>query len=125
MDWLPTVPGSPRRPRSAALVALGDERAQQFRDLLLAGGGRVELATHLGEPTLDRGEPGVEVRAEVGQVLAHRVEAGRRSLTEVADLAADLLDIAVGSPSEHASGGRVLGAVLGLLGQLPNPGLHG
>jgi hypothetical protein len=65
--------------------------------LLLPGCGFVEPAAHLGEPCID-------VRPEVGQVLAHRVEHVRVLLPELADLRAHLVHVAVRAAGQHPRG---------------------
>lgn len=101
----------------ALLVTLSDDGVQQVDDLLLAGGSGVEFAAHLGEPVL-------YPVAEVGEVLAGRVEAGRGGLAEVPDLAANLANVAVGPAGQHASGCRVLLAVADAISELPDLGFQ-
>lgn len=101
------------------VVVLADQRVEQVHDLLLTGCCGVELAAYLGEPVV--GPP-----PEVGQVVAHGVEAGRGGLAEVPDLPADLSDVAVSSAGQYAGGCGVLLAVSDALGQLADLGFqHG
>jgi hypothetical protein len=112
-------------------VLLANERVQQAGDLLEASGGAVQPAAHLSKPAINLGEAAfdsftqvVQVFTEVGQVFAHRVEAGRGGLPEVANLASNLLYVAVSAASQHAGGCRVLLAVLDPFGQLADPCLQ-
>ena len=84
---------------------------------MLPGGSGIELAAHFRESVFD-------VRSEVGQVFAHRVETGRGCLAKVPDLSANLCDVAVRSASEHPGGCRVPLAVPHTVGQFPNLGLQ-
>ena len=107
------------------LTTLGDGRVQQVDDLLPASGRGVELAAHLGEPLLRLAEPLLHLAAEVVQVLACRVEAGRGGLAEVPDLSTDLSDVTVSSSGQHARRCRVLLTVADAIGKLPDLGLQG
>jgi hypothetical protein len=115
-----SIPEQPARssPLTTLATLLADERGQQGDDLLLSGGGAVELAAHLGKAVVDLGKAGLELLPEVEEVLAHRVKHPRVLLPELPDLSANLGDVAVGSARQHAGGGRVLLAVAHPFGQL-------
>lgn len=74
---------------------------EEADDLRLSGSGRVELATHLCETSID-------VVAKVDEILAQRIEAGRGGSAEISDLTANLTDISVSATGEYAGGRRVL-----------------
>src|SRR5262249_26247932 len=92
----------------------------------------VELAAHLSEPVVHRDEPAVHFgelvvhprtevgnfRPEVGEVFAHRVEAGGRGPAEIPDLRADLGHVTVSPTSQHPRGCRILLATTNPRGQL-------
>jgi len=99
-------------------VLLADERVQQGDDLLLAGRRGVEFASHLDEAVVYLSETAVHLLPEIGQVLAHGVEAGGGGLAEVPDLGADLGDVAVGAAGQDAGGGGVLADVVHVLADL-------
>src|SRR5262249_38235341 len=61
---------------------------------------------------------------EVGEVLAHRVEAGGRGLAEVPDLRADLGHVTISPAGQRAGGCRILLAAANAPGQLLALGLQ-
>jgi hypothetical protein len=83
------------------ILALIYQRAEQADDLLLPGGGCVKFAPHLGEPVIDP-------RPEVGQILAHRVEHTRVLFPESTDLCSHLGHVAICATSQDSRGRRVL-----------------
>ena len=92
-----------------------DNRLEKLDDLLLTSRSGVELSAHLGESLIDPLEslvdllePLGEVLPKVDEVLPHGVEAGRRGPAKVAQLAADLANIAIGGTGKHPGGRGVL-----------------
>src|SRR5882757_2534743 len=98
-------------------TTLADDRVQQVDYLVLASTSSIELAAHLDEPLL-------HLTADVREVFARRVEAGRGGLAEVPDLATDLRDVAVGPTCQHARSCCVLLAVAHPVGQVLDFGLR-
>jgi hypothetical protein len=75
-------------------VLVVDQPLNQIDDVLLPTSGRVQLAAHLGETTID-------VSAEVTEVLTQGIKTRRRSVSEIADLGSDLGDIPVGGTGQY------------------------
>ena len=61
---------------------------------MLAGGGHVELASHLA--------------AEIVEILSHRIETSDGRLPKISEFALHLADIPIGSTSKHTGSGGVL-----------------
>src|SRR5262249_48741967 len=61
-----------RRQSALPALALGDERGQHVRELLLTRGGHVELAPHLGESEINL----FEVLVDRGESVVHSGESG-------------------------------------------------
>lgn len=68
----------------------GSDFPEQVDYLLPPDGGGVELATHLGEPSVDVVAEVNEILSEFDEIVARGVETRRHGLTEVAELAAEL-----------------------------------
>lgn len=108
------------------MSVIGDDGVQKLDDSLLARRGGIEFAPHLDEASIDMLAETGEVLAETGEVLAevdkvlaevdkvlsHGVETCRRGLAELAELAAELTDVAVSGSREHPGGRGVLFARL-------------
>ena len=102
--WLPGV---------SALI--GDESLEDVHDLLLACGRCVEFAAHLDEPVVDLvealvelGEALVHLSPQISHVLAQGIEASRSGLAKVAELAADLSDVAISGAGKDAGRGGIV-----------------
>jgi hypothetical protein len=81
-------PPLPARLSALVIVVSSNQGVQQADDALLPGGRCVELAPNFDESSID-------MRPQVGNVLAHRAVHSRVLLTEIADLRAHIRDIAV------------------------------
>ncbi|MCH9700482.1 MAG: hypothetical protein K0U76_03695 [Actinomycetia bacterium] len=81
---------------------------EKVNDLLLAGRSGIELSAHLGEPLIELLEFTVDMLAKVDEILLHGVEARRRGLAKIAQLTADLADVAICGTGQHPGGSCVL-----------------
>lgn len=87
---------------------IGDDGLKKLHDLLLSRGGGIEFAAHLDKALIDMLAQVVDILTKVDKVLSHGIETCRRGLAEVAEVAAELTDVAVSGPGEHPSRRGVL-----------------
>ncbi|MDA2894469.1 hypothetical protein PDG61_26415 [Mycolicibacterium sp. BiH015] len=81
---------------------------KQVDDLMLTGCGGVELAPHLGEATVYVITQFTELGAQFQEALAHRVQTRHRRLSEMAEFAPDLADVAIGAACEDTGRCRIV-----------------